>query len=309
MAYRRTGLRLLAGVCAMALAAPALAQTQPQGAAESGDDANEIVVTAQNRSQNVQDVPIAIDVVTAEALKKTGFGGLNDIDKIAPVVQLNQDQGTVKISVRGVGTATNDESQDTSVVVNIDGEYMNRPDAMSVALFDMDRGTRSVGLDEKIDLARHVPSFRAFLSDRIFRFAVEGHGYEWGLGLMPEAELRTIHGLDADHVFSLDQTDSDLIIDDDGEIDLEGRGSERLNVVRRPEITITVNSRPVTISRGWHDGADIKATAIAQQVNIKPDFTLDLEEGGGNSRIIGDRDRLFLRGGEHFGALDNHEDS
>ncbi|MBC2651137.1 TonB-dependent receptor [Novosphingobium flavum] len=141
MAYRRTGIGLLAGVCSLAVAASAFAQTQPQGAAGSGNDANEneIVVTAQNRSQNVQDVPIAIDVVNAEALKKTGFGGLNDIDKIAPVVQLNQDQGTVKISVRGVGTATNDESQDTSVVVNIDGEYMNRPDAMSVALFDMER--------------------------------------------------------------------------------------------------------------------------------------------------------------------------
>ncbi|MBC2668837.1 TonB-dependent receptor [Novosphingobium piscinae] len=133
------GFMLLTGACSLAMAVPALAQSAPQAA--SGDDADtgEIVVTAQNRTQNVQDVPIAIDVVNAEALKKTGFGGLNDIDKIAPVVQLNQDQGTVKISVRGVGTATNDESQDTSVVVNIDGEYMNRPDAMSVALFDMER--------------------------------------------------------------------------------------------------------------------------------------------------------------------------
>ena len=135
MAYRRMGPGLLAGVCALALVTPALAQ----GASEADRDASEIVVTAQNRTQNVQDVPIAIDVVNAETLKKTGFGSLNDIDKIAPVVQLNQDQGTVKISVRGVGTATNDESQDTSVVVNIDGEYMNRPDAMSVALFDIDR--------------------------------------------------------------------------------------------------------------------------------------------------------------------------
>ncbi|MFC3594783.1 TonB-dependent receptor [Novosphingobium piscinae] len=139
MAYRKMGFMLLTGACSLAMAVPALAQSAPQAA--SGDDADtgEIVVTAQNRTQNVQDVPIAIDVVNAEALKKTGFGGLNDIDKIAPVVQLNQDQGTVKISVRGVGTATNDESQDTSVVVNIDGEYMNRPDAMSVALFDMER--------------------------------------------------------------------------------------------------------------------------------------------------------------------------
>jgi iron complex outermembrane recepter protein len=64
---------------------------------------------------------------------------MNEIDKIAPVVQLNQDQGTVKVTVRGVGTNSNDEAQDTSVVVNIDGEYINRPNALGVALFDMAR--------------------------------------------------------------------------------------------------------------------------------------------------------------------------
>ena len=84
-------------------------------------------------------MPIAIDVVSGEELKKAGFATMNDIDKIAPAVQVNQDQGTVKITVRGVGTNSNDEAQDTSVVVNVDGEYMNRPNALGAALFDMER--------------------------------------------------------------------------------------------------------------------------------------------------------------------------
>ncbi|MEP6869261.1 MAG: TonB-dependent receptor, partial [Novosphingobium sp.] len=123
----------------------AIAQTGvgQSGAAQAADatvdDSNIIVVTAQNRSQDVNDVPIAIDVVSGESLKKIGFSDMNDIDKIAPVVQLNQDQGTVKISVRGVGTTSNDEAQDTSVVINIDGEYINRPNIMGMSLFDMDR--------------------------------------------------------------------------------------------------------------------------------------------------------------------------
>lgn len=124
---------LLASACSIALSAPAFAQQAED------ENSGEIVVTAQNREQSVQDVPIAIDVVGGEELQNAGFGGMNDVSKIAPVVQLNQDQGTVKISVRGVGTASNDESQDTSVVVNIDGEYMNRPDALSVAIFDLER--------------------------------------------------------------------------------------------------------------------------------------------------------------------------
>ena len=125
---------LLASVCCAATATPVWAQE----AQEAVDD-NVIVVTAQNRQQDVQDVPITMNVVGAEELKQAGFSSMNDITKIAPVVQLNQDQGTVKVTVRGVGTTSNDESQDTSVVINIDGEYMNRPQPLSTALFDLER--------------------------------------------------------------------------------------------------------------------------------------------------------------------------
>ncbi len=128
---------LLVGCAVLAIASPALAQQAQPADAQPGDA--DIVVTAQNRSQNVNDVPIAIDVIGGDALKKAGFSNLNDIDKIAPVVQLNQDQGTVKVSVRGVGTTSGDEAQDTSVVINIDGEYINRPNVMGQSLFDMER--------------------------------------------------------------------------------------------------------------------------------------------------------------------------
>ncbi|MBF9152862.1 TonB-dependent receptor [Novosphingobium jiangmenense] len=130
---------LLAGACAIAFALPAHAQDSAQSTAADDSDANVIIVTAQNRAQNLNDVPIKIDVVSGEELQKAGFGSMNDVGKIAPVVQLNQDQGTVKVTVRGVGTTSNDEAQDTSVVVNIDGEYINRPNVMGMALFDIDR--------------------------------------------------------------------------------------------------------------------------------------------------------------------------
>lgn len=124
---------LLAGCGLAAMAAPAVAQDA------AIDDDNIIVVTAQNRAEDVQDVPIAMDVIGADELANAGFSNANDISKIAPAVQLTQDQGTVKITVRGVGTTSNDEAQDTSVVANIDGEYINRPNVLSVALFDLER--------------------------------------------------------------------------------------------------------------------------------------------------------------------------
>jgi len=172
-----------------------------------------------------------------------------------------------------------------------------------------DRGTVSVGLEEKISLKNRVPVFRAFLSDRIYRFAVEGRGYEWGSAAINEAELREIHGVGPDKVFSLDREDGDALIDDGADIDLEAPGAERLNVVKRRQVEIKVNTKPVQIARGWHTGAQIKAAAIAQGVAIQSDFVLDLEGEAGATRIIGDDDRVFIRGGERFGAVDNHEDS
>ena len=148
---------LLTGVCSLAFTAPAFAQDQTAPAPETtpadtaapqtnapaapaeANEGEEIIVTAQNRAQNVQDVPITMDVIGGEELKNAGFSDMNDVGKIAPVVQVNQDQGTVKVTVRGVGTTTNDEAQDTSVVVNVDGEYINRPNALGVALFDIER--------------------------------------------------------------------------------------------------------------------------------------------------------------------------
>ena len=136
MQLKRFAALLLAGGSILAVPGIALAQTE---AADEDAPANEIVVTAQNRTQNVTDVPIAIDVVGGEELARSGFSNMDDVSKIAPAVQILQDQGTVKVTVRGVGTNSNDESQDTSVVVNIDGEYLNRPNALGVALFDLER--------------------------------------------------------------------------------------------------------------------------------------------------------------------------
>ena len=103
------------------------------------DTLEEIIVTAQNRVENVQRVPIAIQVVGAEKLAEVGFGGLNDIAKVAPSVQIINDNNALRVTVRGVGSNTNGESDDTSVVVNVDGEYINRGQVLSASMFDIER--------------------------------------------------------------------------------------------------------------------------------------------------------------------------
>ena len=108
-------------------------------AAEEEEALEEVIVTAQNRVEDVQKVPIAIDVVSAQQLADAGFKDMNDIVKVAPTVQIVNDNGQVRVTMRGVGTNSNDEAQDTSVVVNVDGEYINRPKVMGMSMFDIER--------------------------------------------------------------------------------------------------------------------------------------------------------------------------
>lgn len=125
---------MLASACTIAFTMPAMAQ-------EAADDAadNEIVVTAQNRVQNVQDVPIAISVVSGQELVEAGVTDFSSINRVAPSVNIVSDTTQTRVSIRGIGSNSNDETQDQAVSVNIDGEYINRPTVLNAALFDLDR--------------------------------------------------------------------------------------------------------------------------------------------------------------------------
>lgn len=72
-------------------------------------------------------------------------------------------------------------------------------------------------------------------------------------------------------------------------------------------ITVTVNEQPVEFTVDRDDqtvtGAEIKTTAIAQDVAIQPNFVLQKELPNGTSRIIGDNDEVRLRPNLKFTAI------
>jgi len=98
-----------------------------------------------------------------------------------------------------------------------------------------------------------------------------------------------------------------LLVADDDVVDLHHPGVERFFTKPVATERIQVNEKKVPIRRGWETGAQIKAAAIAAGVPIEPSFTLSEDESGG--KIIGDNDRIFIRGGELFLAVDDHDDS
>ena len=99
----------------------------------------EVVVTAQYREQDIQDVPIAISAFSAEQLAKAGVTDLTDISRLAPDFTAVNDVGFVRLSVRGVQSNANDEGGDQAMVFNIDGDYINRGNFINAAMFDLER--------------------------------------------------------------------------------------------------------------------------------------------------------------------------
>src|ERR1700730_9920483 len=67
--------------------------------------------------------------------------------------------------------------------------------------------------------------------------------------------------------------------------------------VLRGEIEITVNFKPVRLHERKVTGLEIKEAAIAQGVNIKPDFVLFEDKGQGQRKVIGDQDEVHIHPG------------
>lgn len=87
---------------------PAAPEQQAPSAERADDGIGEIVVTAQFREQNLQDVPISISAVTAEQLAQRSVGNLTDVARSVPNVEMSQGNSgygsnTNQAYIRGLG--------------------------------------------------------------------------------------------------------------------------------------------------------------------------------------------------------------
>jgi iron complex outermembrane receptor protein len=91
--------------------------------ATTRDSLTEVVVTAQRRSENAQNVPIAISVISGETLVQAfGLDNIETLQEAVPGLRISMDTGNTKIFLRGVGTTA--VATDNSVGVYLDGVYI-----------------------------------------------------------------------------------------------------------------------------------------------------------------------------------------
>jgi iron complex outermembrane receptor protein len=129
---------LLASVCAspFVFTSPALAQ---EAAVEESD---EITVTARRREENLQDVPIAITVQTAEQLDQRGASDITVLQQTTPnaTVQVARGSNSTLIAfIRGVGQQDPLWGFEPGVGLYVDDVYIARPQAAVLDIFDISR--------------------------------------------------------------------------------------------------------------------------------------------------------------------------
>ena len=102
-----------------------LAIVSPSGVPNAdGAALSDIVVTAQRRAENLQNVPVAITAVSGAALANAGITGIESLQLAIPSLSFAQSAGYSLPRIRGVGTGAAGPGVENSVALYIDGVYI-----------------------------------------------------------------------------------------------------------------------------------------------------------------------------------------
>lgn len=98
----------------------------------------EIVVTAQKREQNLQDVPISVNVVTGSKMEEVGLKKIDDLQNYVPNLTMSETGIGNNIYIRGIGSGINPGFEQSSAMF-VDGVHYGRGQLARSPLFDMSR--------------------------------------------------------------------------------------------------------------------------------------------------------------------------
>ncbi len=135
---RKVIFKYLLASTALAGAATAHAQT------ENGNDdgIGEIVVTAQKRAENIQDVPIAISAVGSEYLESRGVTSIDGLGTVSPNVKIERAPSSktiTQIAIRGSVTINPAITWEPAVGLYLDGVYIAKAQGSIFDVADLER--------------------------------------------------------------------------------------------------------------------------------------------------------------------------
>ncbi|MCW5758944.1 MAG: TonB-dependent receptor [Phenylobacterium sp.] len=124
----------------VAIGALGVAIGGPVGAQEAASTIDELVVTAQKRAENVQDVPLSITAATGETLEALRVTQPQQLTLIDPSVRFKQSlsNSTSGFLIRGIGTSSFSAGIEQSISTVVDGVVLADPGSLST-LADVER--------------------------------------------------------------------------------------------------------------------------------------------------------------------------
>jgi iron complex outermembrane receptor protein len=141
----------VAGLACIALAGASLnatAQQAPASAQNSTGDSDqlvEVVVTAERRAENVQNVPIAVSAFTSDAMESRNITSIQALGNLTPGVNLDAgapfsgDRSVLSASIRGIGQDDFAFNLNPGVGVYVDGVFLARTIGANQNLLDVER--------------------------------------------------------------------------------------------------------------------------------------------------------------------------
>ncbi len=128
----------LAALAAALLALSAGATAQAPGSPEVLD---EILVTAQKRTENIQDVPAAVTVISGSQIETSGAVNIEGVMALVPTLNFRESVSTLDsaLFLRGIGSVNFSLAAEPSVAVVVDGVIQARAGEAFGDLYDIER--------------------------------------------------------------------------------------------------------------------------------------------------------------------------
>jgi iron complex outermembrane recepter protein len=193
---------VLLGTAALVICGQVMAEEEAQLA--------EVVVTAQRREARLQDVPIAVTALSAEALADRGMGSVTALSQLTPGVNLDAgapfsgDKSVLSASIRGIGQDDFAFNLNPGVGVYLDGVYLARTIGANLNLLDVDRveilkgpqgtlfGANTIG--GAISVVTHTPGNETRFIGTVTggKYDRRDFGFTADLPIIPDTLLSTI---------------------------------------------------------------------------------------------------------------------
>ncbi|MDC1525266.1 TonB-dependent receptor [Gammaproteobacteria bacterium] len=147
-----------------------------QGVMAQSNNVEEVVVTATKTERTLQEVPVAVSVVTADTIEKANIVDLLDLKAVVPSLDARQYQSTTNATffIRGFGNGSNNPGIEPSVAVFVDGVYRSKiqgqiSDLPLVERIEVLRGPQSTLFGKNasagvVNIVTKKPSFEEFTS-------------------------------------------------------------------------------------------------------------------------------------------------